>query len=231
MSTPERSEEVALDAPGPSSAAAEPFRLAAEPPQVMRLSRKALAIIGAASSLAIAGALLYALQSTKPKTAENLYDGDRANKSELVTGAPGDYGRIPKLGEPLPGDLGRPILAARENGDSLPVPPLGAAPPPDSRVVAADQARARAAQERDSARASQLFLGGGASPASALPQLGGAVPASEPVPPRANPTAADRRKFDHTAIRKKLGEVSPDRSGRGFVGRAKIDKHYPDPRG
>lgn len=193
MSASEREEEAGLEPAAAPPAGEEPFRLGAEPPQVMRLSRKALAILGGASGIAIGGALLYALQPTKPKVAENLYDSDRPNKSELVTGAPGDYGKIPKLGEPLPGDLGRPILAARENGETVPVSPIGAAPAPDPRIAAAEQARARAAQERESARSSQLFLGGAASVASPLPGLGAASP--QPLPPHAtaNSTAAEKR--------------------------------------
>jgi len=193
VSASEREEEAGLEPAAAPPAGEEPFRLGAEPPQVMRLSRKALAILGGASGIAIGGALLYALQPTKPKVAENLYDSDRPNKSELVTGAPGDYGKIPKLGEPLPGDLGRPILAARENGETVPVSPIGAAPAPDPRIAAAEQARARAAQERESARSSQLFLGGAASVASPLPGLGAASP--QPLPPHAtaNSTAAEKR--------------------------------------
>lgn len=170
MSAPEPEEEALVEPAGAPPSGAEPFRLGAEPPQVMRLSRKTLAIIGGASGIAIGGALLYALQPTKPKVAENLYDGDRANRSELVTGAPSDYGKIPKLGDPLPGDLGRTILNARENGETVPVPPMGTRPS-DPRLAAAEQARMRAAQEKDSARASRLFLGGAAAIASAAPAL------------------------------------------------------------
>src|SRR3546814_10562696 len=118
----------------------------------MARARKALAILGGVSGLAIGGALLYALQPTVPKVAENVYDSDSPNRSDLVTGAPADYGKIPKLGEPLPGDLGRPILAARRDGETIPVPPMGTPPPPDPRVAAAEQARVRVAQEGAAAR-------------------------------------------------------------------------------
>lgn len=181
MSAPDRE---AAEVVAPAPADAQPFRLGGEPPQVMRLSRKALAILGAASGLAIGGALLYALQPGTPKVPENLYDSARPNKSERVTGAPGDYGKVPKLGDPLPGDLGRPILAARENGETVPAPPTGTPPPPDPRVAAAEQARVRVTQERDAARASRLFLGGGGG-ASAGPPLPGdrwappAIPAAQ----------------------------------------------------
>ncbi len=192
MSGPEREEAIAAEpAPAPSPDA-EPFRLGAEPPSVMRLSRKALAIIGGVSGIAIGGALLYALQPSKPKVAENLYDSDRSNKSELVTGAPGDYGKIPKLGDPLPGDLGRPILAARENGETVPVPPMGAPPPPDPRVAAAEQARIRTAQEIESARASRLFLGGAPAVTPGAPALDlGTVPTAPAAQASSGP--ADRQ--------------------------------------
>ena len=193
MSAPEREGEIGT-APDPDTpSGVEAFRLGAEPPRVMRLSRRALGIMGGAAGFAIGGALLYALQPAKPKTGENVYDSDRANKSEIVTGAPGDYGKIPKLGEPLPGDLGRPILAAREKDGTLPVPAMGTQPT-DPRVAAAEQARVRAAQERDSARASQLFLGGGAPVPSPLPVVGDAALPLAPEDPETAQTAADRRK-------------------------------------
>src|SRR3546814_6995772 len=69
--------------------------------------------------------------------------------------------KVPKLGPPLPGDLGRPIVAAQQNGEIVPVPPIGQTPP-DGRSLA-DEARERARQERESAQTSRLFLGGGRS--------------------------------------------------------------------
>ena len=138
----------------------EGFRLQGDLPRVMRLSRRTLAITGGAAGLAIGGALLWALQPKQAESPENVYDGGTANRSELVTGAPSDYGAIPKLGPPLPGDLGRPILSAQNAGEVVPVP--GMAPPasaPDPRETAAAKASERAAQEREAARSSQLFLG------------------------------------------------------------------------
>lgn len=181
-------------APGPD---ADGFRLRGEPPRVMRLSRKTLAIIGAVGGTAIGGALLIALQPSAPKTPENLYSVDGANKAEVVTGAPADYGKIPKLGPPLPGDLGRPIVAAQRNGETVPVPPMGN-PPPGPRTPA-DEARERARQEREAATASRLFLGGGTASgpgtdmlreAAELPAVGAAAPEAGPQTP-----AAARRAF------------------------------------
>lgn len=132
------------------------FRLAAEPPRVMRLSRKALALVGGAAGIAIGGALLWALRPAGHQPAENLYDAAGNSPSEAVTRAPKDYGAVPKLGPPLPGDLGRPIVSAQQNGTAVPVPPIGQTSPDPARAAAA-QARQRAAQEKEAARASRIF--------------------------------------------------------------------------
>lgn len=171
---------------------ADAFRLRGEPPRVMRLSRKTMGIIGAVGGTAIGGALLIALQPRAPKTPENLYSIDGANKAEVVTGAPADYGKIPKLGPPLPGDLGRPIVAAQQNGEAIPVPPMG--PPPPGGRSPADEARERARQEREAATSSRLFLGGGSATIPAAEALRGALdlpaPAGEAAPQ--TPAAARR---------------------------------------
>src|SRR3546814_4804119 len=67
-------------------------------PSVMRLSRRTLAIIGGTAGLAIAGALLWALRTPEPDPRENVYETDRPNRSDVITGAPADYGAVPKLG-------------------------------------------------------------------------------------------------------------------------------------
>jgi type IV secretion system protein VirB10 len=164
MSAPDRSDgpETPDEEAVPLVAPASPdgFRLEGEMPRVMRLSRKTLAFAGGAAGLAIGGALLWALRTPGPKTAQELYEVTNPNKSEAVTGAPADYGAVPKLGPPLPGDLGRPIVAAQNAGETVPVPEMGQAPQ-DPRIAEAEQARLRARQEREAAQASRLFLGGG----------------------------------------------------------------------
>ena len=175
MSGPERESagtaaEGAAEERGEAAAAApivhEPraFSLRGDPPRVMRLSRKALASIGAAACLGIGGALVYALQAPHHDEPPNLVETAGSNRADSVTAAPSDYSQVPKLGEPLPGDLGRPILSARSNGEPVPAPRMGppAAQPVDPRLAEAEQARQRVLQERDAARTSRLFLGGAA---------------------------------------------------------------------
>lgn len=138
---------------------ADAFRLRGTPPRVVRLSRKSMAILGIVAGAGIGGSLIYALQERPPAPApQNVLSDDGHSRSELVTGAPADYSKVPKLGPPLPGDLGRPILNAQEDGKSVPAPPMGA--PSDPRAAAAEQAQQRLVQERESARVSRLFLGG-----------------------------------------------------------------------
>jgi type IV secretion system protein VirB10 len=194
VSGPESKGEASAEAQPAGAAPLEPFRLGAEPPHVMRLSRQALAILGGASGIAIGRALLYALQPAAQKAPDNLYDRDRPNRSELVTGAPADYGKVPKLGAPLPGELRRPILAAQQDGEVVPVSPIGTPPGADSRRVAREQARVQLAQEGEAARASQLFLGGSSASTAATPASLDAPsipgPAAEPGPA----SSADRRR-------------------------------------
>lgn len=61
-------------------------------------------------------------------------------------------------------------------------------------TAAAEQARARVAQERDSARASQIFLGGGASLPSPVPVLGDTALPPAPGNPQAVQTLAGKRR-------------------------------------
>lgn len=201
MSVPEREGEGAPpreeeETPaGVAPASPDGFRLEPELPRVMRLSRKTLAVIGGAAGLAIGGALLWALRAPDPKAAQELYEVANPNKSEAITGGPVDYGAVPKLGPPLPGDLGRPIVAAQNAGETVPVPSMAQAAA-DPRIAAAEQARQRAKQEREAAQTSRLFLGGGsgASLGDAAAASTGPPAIAEAAIGRTSPTAA-RREF------------------------------------
>lgn len=119
-------DEVALTGE-PSNPAA--MRLRAEPPRVTRLSRKVLATMGMVASLGVGGALIYALQTRQGGHApEELYSTENRPTADGVASLPSDYGVVPKLGPPLPGDLGKPILSAQERGQSVQSPDMAAAP-------------------------------------------------------------------------------------------------------
>ncbi len=153
----------AMDIPQPASPSPQPsapvdLRLRGSPPRVMRLSRKAMVALGLGVCAGVGGSLIYALRPTVPRVAEELLATEGRATADGLAAAPKDYGQIPKLGPPLPGDLGRPILAAQGRGGDVPVPRVGAQP--NYQATAADAARQHTAQERDAARTSRLFLGG-----------------------------------------------------------------------
>lgn len=193
------SERPADPAPEPATVAPvspDGFRLEGELPRVMRLSRKTLAILGGTAGFAIGGALLWALRPVDPKSARELYEVTAPNRSDAVTGAPADYGAVPKLGPPLPGDLGRPIVSAQKAGDTVPVPAM--APPPDPRQTAREQARQRELQERQAAEGSRIFLGGSVAAASTAAEI---LPASSEPAVQSGKPAEGRKAFFANAPR------------------------------
>ena len=172
------------------------MRLRPEPPRVTRLSRKVLAGVGIMTGLGIGGTLIYALQAQHGgKATEELYTTDGRSAPDGLAGLPKDYSAVPRLGPPLPGDLGRPILNAQNNGQSVPAPgmaPQAAAPTgPDPEIQ-------RRRQELEAARTARLFsasqaVTGNASPA---PQSGPAptdLAGLGLAPQPATPTAQDRQ--------------------------------------
>lgn len=147
------------------------FALRGPMPRVMRLSRKSVMILSLIATSGISAALLYALRPAHHDPAPNLVDNDAHGAAEIITSAPKDYSQVPKLGPPLPGDLGGPILAAQQRGEQVALPPVGqqAAAP---SANAADIYRQQVHQERDAARASSLFLreGSAATAAAIAPE-------------------------------------------------------------
>lgn len=198
--------------PTPTTNPEAAVKLRGDPPRVMRLSRRAIGIASACGFAVIGGALIYALQPAGPKHADELYNVDGRNAADSLAGAPKDYSQVPKLGPPLPGDLGKPILDAQNRGAIAAMPPVGSpgASPEFAGQQRAEQereaARQRLAQERDSARGSRVFFGGGA--------VGNAAPIApaEPVATNAAAVAASpdtKRGFlDRPADRR---TVAPDR--------------------
>ncbi len=193
------------ESPQPTPADPRPFQLRGDAPRVVRLSRKALTVVGGIAALGVGGSLIYALVPADERASEELYNTESRSEAETITSGPRDYADVPQLGPPLPGDLGGPIVAAQERGQDVPLPPVGTQmAQPDPRAQAAEAARQRAEQERDAARTSNVFLGGtgggrGMSAASpSLPSLAvaPAVPDAGPQPPAApQSNVAGKRAF------------------------------------
>ncbi|AYG66099.1 TrbI/VirB10 family protein [Rhizobium sp. CCGE531] len=135
---------------GPSDLKAE-FRLRPEPARVTRLSRKVLIGLGAVSSLAIAAALFFALDTGRRgnQTPDELYNTENRTPADGLANLPKDYTGIPKLGPALPGDLGRPILKAQEEGKPVVVPTI--------QTPRVDPEEQRRLAEIEAARLAKLF--------------------------------------------------------------------------
>lgn len=123
------------------------LRLRAERPRITRLSRKVLAGGSALALLLISGAVLWAVRSNRPHSPapDELYSTDHHNVADGLTTLPRDYAGIPRdvprLGPPLPGDLGRPIVTAEGQSASFGL----------------DAEQQRANQETEAARTSKVF--------------------------------------------------------------------------
>ena len=159
------------DDPAPDETGRRPpseMRLRSARPPVTRLSRKVLIALGAIAGLGIGGALFLALAPQRKPVGSELYSTDNRNTPDGLAGLPKDYTELPhgapKLGPPLPGDLGRPILNA-----GAPAPTM------------ADPGQERAAQEQEAALVSHLF---------ATTNTGPVIPASFQAPTQASPGGA-----------------------------------------
>jgi type IV secretory pathway VirB10-like protein len=164
----------------------ETLVLRGRPARVVRFRRGVIIAIAALGSLALIATAWLAL---KPTTLSLIASGeDRpANAAsaapDVLAGAPRSYGDVPRLGPPLPGDLGRPILERqREMAIETPLP----GQPPTATMDAAAQA-AETERQRRLAEVRQ------AREAPVLMQLSrsAAAEAVNPIPPAPAEPAAD----------------------------------------
>ncbi|MEE9433699.1 MAG: TrbI/VirB10 family protein [Sphingorhabdus sp.] len=139
---------------------------------VTRLSRKALIGLGGGVAIILGAALIFALQTGGGGTApDELFATDQKPTADSLASLPKDYGDIPKLGPPLPGDLGKPILDAGAEYEL---------PPPVSSAEQVDPAIAERQRKREAALASQVFVAGQTSRSNGAGSEPG--PASSPEP-------------------------------------------------
>lgn len=143
--------ENASRVPGPTPAPddrTEALRLGAERPAITRLSRKVLAGGSGLVLLLISGAVLWSLRSNHLRipAPDELYSTDHRQVADGLTTLPRDYASVPRdvprLGPPLPGDLGRPIVSSEGQ----------------SAALGLDAEQQRANQEAEVARTSKVFV-------------------------------------------------------------------------
>jgi len=197
-------DQSAFDSP---TTAARPFRLRSEGPRVTRLSRNVLIGGTALALILICGAVLWALQGDRLRGSapQELYTIDRPRMADGLAGLPRDYAGVPRdvppLGPPLPGDLGRPIVAAQAQ----------------SGLSAPDAEQQRRAQEMEAARVSRLFAPGNRQQqsvgAGSSPSPGSTSVTVPPADEAAIQNAQDRKlAFMNAPVDRRT--TSPDRLGR-----------------
>lgn len=191
-------------------------RLHGERPTVVRLSRKAIGLAGAGALALVGAALIFALRPRSAESPQEAYNTNNVALAEGVASAPADYSKIPQLGPPLPGDLGKPILDAQGKGAVAELPPVGPAPVSHAGPNPREQARMRMEQERESVRTSGLFMGAG----SRAERLEATSPVGSPDPALAagagtSPAATgflDRAPERRTGSPERLGIAANDRT-------------------
>ena len=151
----------------------------AKPKLVKRFSRKALILGGTALSAGLFAALAFALQSPEYGDSERpseLYNVSHKTMTDALDALPKTYADMrPKLGPPLPGDLGAAFLEANQGGahvqeldNPFQYAPKGNPPPRQYRQAASYQS-APAPSKRDEARESGLFFSVGSNQTGAKP--------------------------------------------------------------
>lgn len=179
-----------MSGPEPTETAAKAaVRLRAAPPRVARLSRLAIAGLAGLGAAGIGAALTLALQPRAPKPVVIKSDETDGRAPQAVITGPRTYAEVPKLGPPLPGDLGRPILAAQQRGQPVQPPPIGPASA-DPTVEAHRQALAAARTSAVFSRSSSAITQSPSPPAFPIPAP---MPVSTPLieqPATTNPRRA-----------------------------------------
>lgn len=168
----------------------ETLVLRASPRKVVRFKRNLLIGVAAVGAVAIFGTTWFALRNTSllhHSSSDEIYNTDRKPTPEGLAALPSGYDKI-KLGEPLPGDLGKPVV---DRERSLGLSPADQSFHPNPEDDAARAERIRLAQQQRQAMEAGVFfqiadkttLAGALSAA-----VGPATPTSES--PSANATPA-----------------------------------------
>ncbi len=173
----------------------ESLALRQKPPLAKRFKREAIITTSGIAALVIAGAAWYALKGVDLHLAGRTDEGTQARKGppDAIAGLPQSYDGVPKLGPPLPGDLGRPILQKQREGGlpSLTQPEAAAKPVQDSAID-------RAEEERRAARTSGLFFSSAQAASNGLSESVGGTPASAATVPAPATSAGSKMAIDFT---------------------------------
>jgi type IV secretion system protein VirB10 len=194
----------------------ETLVLRARPPRVVRFRRS---VIVALTALAVGGILVAAWLAFTPRSFQLATHRDDASMpasraGDAVTELPASYAKAPRLGPPLPGDLGPPMLDREHPLDSS--VPGGAA---QARQRAREAEREQRADERRRARASAVLVRTGDAPSATMAQaraVGMTGPSAPPpnaaaslLPSRSAEADPQAREVGFAAALDSGGDVNP----------------------
>jgi type IV secretion system protein VirB10 len=201
--------------PAPAKADPEAFILRGRPARAIRFKRGAIIALAALSSIGLIATAWFALRPTGLDLAGRPEQPIASGKppTGALDGLPAGYGDVPRLGPPLPGDLGRPIL---EHQRAMSIEPMTGEDARVSQTAATEQDRR--ASERRAARQSGLMVQTGTR--SGQPTgAEAAMPAASPPPtapsflkldPERDPNA-QQQKADFVAKREADSDVDEHR--------------------
>lgn len=150
--------EAPLVLPPPGKVDPETLVLRARPARAIRFKRGVIVSIAAFAAAGVVGTAWFALQPHALHLAAGSDDQTIAAKppADTLSALPESYAAVPRLGPPLPGDLGRPILDRQRQLGAEPLP-AG----PTSAAQSAEEARQRRLAELRAARESGLLVQSG----------------------------------------------------------------------
>ena len=186
----EQSEAESAGEPLPAKLDPEAFALRSRPARAIRFRHDV--IIGVAAVVSL-GLVAVGWMALKPRLFQRAAQEAELSQpmvkpaAEVVAGLPSSYGDAPKLGPPLPGDLGRPILRAQERQATQ------VAEPPPAHIDDAEARRQRELAELKAARESGLLVQVASARESAAPASSPAMPLGAPDPGTTLPAAATRK--------------------------------------
>lgn len=200
-------------APQPAKLDPETLAIRSRPPRAIRIKRGVIVGIAALGSVSLVAVTWMAL---KPRlfhgvaAQEELSQPNVEPTAEALAAAPVNYGQVPQLGPPLPGDLGKPILEHQQS--------ILTAPDPAAEQVEQSQAadRQRRIAEVRSARESgvlvqqrQTMPAADFAAVTAAPQAGEPPQAQKLALDSANDPNAQEHKAAFAATLDPRGDINP----------------------
>ncbi len=179
----------------------ETLVLRGRPRPVVRFRRGLIAGITGAVAISLVTLAWVALEPPKLRTTATPIESDEQSERappDALAGAPKTYGDVPRLGPPLPGDLGRAILAHERSLSDAQVPAV-AGEGGEDLTERADPVRERK-QANEAARTAGLMIEVGKNerplPITGTQEADPAIPPQPPQAPAGSLAASQQHKID-----------------------------------